>query len=335
MAHIDWGNNKHRVITPQTWSEKVKRKGGVHEISCHRRARASHAPQEPTKRLEMAKTDLVKAGFPADADVLTVGRLNTAWYKLTADERGTYMNKRTTSGRPGDGKKAEKRAKTEDRKARRAEANTNMKVAATLGLNPIPFGGDRDELEEEAEELAARGFNITAVSMSQPDDPTVFSDPLAGGVLNESSTFDTKQTSVLVVRVASAGQGSMVSAPTKVDSTTMEVVVSRLNQRDFAQQLHPEAEEEVVQANREKMDTTLKTLYGDHMDYSLLNNAFRALAPENESWTVRITVDEPYAFGDIQKVLVCKAPNAVDAMIIFPLVREDPVVEAKAIEMLF
>jgi len=37
-----------------------------------------------------------------------------------------------------------------------------------------------------------------------------------------------------------------------------------------------------------KMDTTLKTLYGDHMDYSLLNNAFRALAPENESWTVRV-----------------------------------------------
>ncbi len=46
------------------------------------------------------------------------------------------------------------------------------------------------------------------------------------------------------------------------------------------------------------MDKTLKQLYGEHMDYDVLDGAFRAII---------VTIASPYMIGDMKKVLVCKA----------------------------
>lgn len=67
-ANIDWGDGKERRISNNTWAVK-----------------------KPELRLARARLDLLNAGFAADARLLTVSRLNGAWYKYPEKERGDLL----------------------------------------------------------------------------------------------------------------------------------------------------------------------------------------------------------------------------------------------------
>ncbi len=48
------------------------------------------------------------------------------------------------------------------------------------------------------------------------------------------------------------------------------------------------------------------------------------MVPDTETWKIIVTIASPCMIDDMKKVLVCKAKNSVDAMVIIPLIREKP-----------
>lgn len=76
-ATIDWTGDKWKAIKPRTWTAK-----------------------NPENRLKLGKLDLITAGYPEDARLLTVSRLNGCFNsKLPKDERDRYnaLKKTTTT----------------------------------------------------------------------------------------------------------------------------------------------------------------------------------------------------------------------------------------------
>lgn len=281
-----------------------------------------------------AKSDLVRAGYAADAGLLNAGRLNTAWQKLDAKAKSEYIAARTEHG--GKSKRV-KSDKSGSKRERAADAQANSEIARSLGLNGAPLGvsdGDGDgALGDDDDLFGSRGFTVEAVAEGSTDE-RVYSHPMTGAVLHESGTFDSSS-SILIVRVSSAGLSSQVGEPKKVDKCTLEIPVSRQNQPTFVQQLAPKAEQDAIVKRRNQLDITLKELYGQHMDFEVLDRAFKAMVPDTESWKILVTIGAPYMIGDMKKVLVCKAKNSVDAMVIIPLIREEPDVQERPITMDF
>ncbi len=251
--------------------------------------------------------------------MLTSGRLNTAWQKLDGAERAKYLAARSQDA----GKKRAKPSKDESKKERVANAQANVDIARSLGLNGGEGGdGDASNHLDEDDLFGSRGFSVEAVAEGSTDE-RVYSHPMTGAVLHESGTFDSSS-SILIVRVSSAGLTSQVGEPHKVDKMSLEIPVSRQNQPNFVLQLAPTAAEEAIVKRRGQLDDTLKRLYGDHMDFDVLDRAFKAMVPDTETWKIIVTIASPYMIGDMKKVLVCKAKNSVDAMVIIPLIREEP-----------
>jgi hypothetical protein len=173
--------------------------------------------------VEAAKADLEHAGHVADAQLLTKGRLNTAWYKLTPDMRAQYAAARTTKTNASSGKKRARQEHTQgDKKGLRnfafvsplAEAQTNSTIARDLGLNNPSFGafsGTATTVEGADDEFRGRGFSITAlVEENMEQDEHTYQHPMCGGVLSKSGTYDDFAKSTLIVRVSSAGLESRV-----------------------------------------------------------------------------------------------------------------------------
>lgn len=205
------------------------------------------------------------------------------------------------------------------------EAQTNATISRSIGLY-ADAGDDDAELANEENSAGVRGFDIHVITKPS-DDASVVNSPMCGALLSEGAVFDSKSKSVLIMRVSSAGLECIVNEPKKVDDHTVEVVVTRQNQPDFVTQLMPSAEEEAVVEKRQFLNGRLQELFGAHVDYDAINNAFKAMVPEVEQWTVQATVFEPYLIGDVTKVLVCKAKGAVDALVVVPLEKNVPTVE--------
>lgn len=193
-----------------------------------------------------------------------------------------------------------------------------MSVARSLGLGGGPIEEEEAIDFDEEERAAARGFSLDVLSSPSPN-VAIQTSPMCGGVLSEGAVYDAKSHTVIIIRVSSAGMESMVGMPVKVDEATFEIPVHRQNQTDFVTQLMPDSPEEVTTQKREELNSKLQNLFGSHVDYDALNNAFKALVPETEKWTVQVTIEEPYIIGDVSKALVCKAKGAIDAMVIVPL----------------
>ena len=145
---------------------------------------------------------------------------------------------------------------------------------------------------------------------------------MCGGVLSEAGIFDNKSKNALFVRVSSAGMQSTVQKPVRIDDYNVEIPVSRKNMSDLVEQLIPAAQPETRKAFREKVGGQLTEKYGAHFDYDMLNTAFRAMVPENENWTIEVSVQPPFQFGKMSDTLILMSPGSVDAFAIFPLVRE-------------
>ena len=119
---------------------------------------------------------------------------------------------------------------------------------------------------------------------------------------------------------------SAVQMPIKVDDYNVEIPVSRNNMPDLVEQLIPQANDATKTVFRETLGTQLTSNYGAHFDYDMINNAFKAMVPESESWTVEVSVQPPFQFGKMSDTMFLKSPGAVDAFVVFPLLREQPVV---------
>lgn len=162
---------------------------GRSEISLEeiRRPKLSPAPSSPADRVESAKEDLRRAGYVADAALLNVGRLNTAWQHLSKEVKGQYLRERTLK----ETKKRTTGAQSTDgsRKQRLIEAQTNMDIARSIGLAPAPTLEENDDGGGALEEDIIRGFYVN-IETEQSSDPRVQQGPLAGAVLHEKGTFE-------------------------------------------------------------------------------------------------------------------------------------------------
>lgn len=154
------------------------------------------------------------------------------------------------------------------------------------------------------------------------------SSPNVSAVLIETTVFDEEQSSFLIVRVPAAGEGAVVEAPQYVPdptglATVATVRVTRSNPPDALRAILPKLNTMAKQQRfREKLE--LSRRYGQHMTYQVLNSAYQAMAPQEEGWTVRIMVNSPFHFGDIENVTVVTSSGARDSLMIFPLEREQP-----------
>ena len=72
------------------------------------------------------------------------------------------------------------------------------------------------------------------------------------------------------------------------------------------------------------MDQSLTKKYGAHINYKVVNNAFKTIVPKVETWTMQFEVRSPYRFGDLKDVTVYQSKGAVDTVAIFPLETEEP-----------
>jgi hypothetical protein len=48
------------------------------------------------------------------------------------------------------------------------------------------------------------------------------------------------------------------------------------------------------------------------------------MVPQMEAWTIEAAVCAPYIIGDIKEAVMFRAQNAVDALVLVPLEREEP-----------
>ena len=213
-----------------------------------------------------------------------------------------------------------------------AEAQGNLAVANSLGLAGSQFGAAVDQqAAEENDEDASRAFKVACITSDRAShDEHTYTEPMCGAVLSEAATYDDKSKDVLIVRVSSAGLECTVGEPIKVDPYTVNIPVTRINRGDFIHQLLPEASEAQRERQVAATDATIKTMFGNHFDYQVLNNAFNAMVPQQESWTIEVTVNPPFLFGNLKQSVMFKAPNAVDGLALFPLEKEEPRVEEKA-----
>lgn len=205
-----------------------------------------------------------------------------------------------------------------------------MEVSRSLGLAPpLPdveaFGGDRDSGGGDA----GSAFRITALvdDDAMEDDPRVYRHPMCGGVLSTAGSFDNAAKNVLIVRVSSAGLESSVGEPKKLDQYTVQIPVTRVNRPDFVHQLLPTASEHTRETRVGSTDELIRKTFGAHFDYNVLNAAFQAMVPEQESWTIEASVSQPYMFGNMKDTIMFRAPNAVDALALLPLELEEPLSE--------
>jgi hypothetical protein len=205
-------------------------------------------------------------------------------------------------------------------------------VAKSLGLASGQFGAgvDQPPVEQNDEEVP-RAFKVTCITGDEASqDEHTYTEPMCGAVLSEAATYDNKSKDVLIVRVSSAGLECMVGEPVKVDPYTVNIPVTRINRGDFIYQLLPEASDVLRAKQVAATEKTIKEAFGDHFDYQVLNNAFNAMVPQKEAWTVEVTVNPPFLFGNLKQSVMFKAPNAVDGLALFPLEKEEPRVEEKA-----
>jgi hypothetical protein len=205
-----------------------------------------------------------------------------------------------------------------------------MAVASSLGLAGNQFLAGAPVEEQNVEDVA-RSFKVECVTGDvQSLDVHTYSEPMCGAVLSEAATYDNNSKDVLIVRVSSAGLECTVGEPVKVDPYTVNLPVTRINRSDFIHQLLPEASEVQRAKKVAATDQMIKDLFGSHFDYQVLNNAFNTMVPERETWTIEVTVNPPFLFGNLKQSIVYKAPNSVDALALFPLEKEEPRSEEKA-----
>ena len=147
--------------------------------------------------------------------------------------------------------------------------------------------------------------------------------PLCSAVFCKKAEFDSKGTDLLIVHVQGAGPGSVVEPPVRVSPTEVRIPVRRSNMKTFISQMVPAGvpPERLLQFEQE-VSMTLKDAFGNHTDLQLLDNAFRALVPEQEKWFVEVTVKDPYKFKKIKKSRTFCHPNGIDVLSVLPLETE-------------
>lgn len=204
----------------------------------------------------------------------------------------------------------------------------NMQVSSSMGVSTGTGTQAAAPAAAEEEEEDPRFFKVQCVAgENEGNDPThTYTEPMCGAVLSEAGTYDSKTKNALIVRVSSAGMQSTVQKPIKVDDYNVEIPVSRNNMSDLVEQLIPAAPDETKTTFREMVGKQLTSNYGAHFDYDMINNAFKAMVPESESWTVEVSVQPPFQFGKMSDTMFFMSPGAVDAFAVFPLLREQPVV---------
>jgi len=176
------------------------------------------------------------------------------------------------------------------------------------------------------DEVPAVPFECVAIVEDSRDGPNgngLYKHPLVSGVLVRSNTFDSKQTTVAVVRVPGCGDGSFVSDPVSLGSSAIEFTVTRPNGNDFAEQLLPNGAAQLLEGARRNIDTEIQEKFGSHVDYGVLNAVFQVLAPPAETWKVRVTFHSPWMVGDFSKVLQYRTKRDADSWVIIPLRTEN------------
>lgn len=204
-------------------------------------------------------------------------------------------------------------------------ANSNALLAQSLGIGPI---GGGDGGNDDRDEAIGAPFQIEVEpNHDQIDDVRIYSNPLVRAVFVKKSDYDEESKDALIVLIPGFGFGSTIDKPHKISETEFIVCVHRTNQLNLVRQLNPAVEDGKVTNYSEKIDAAITKSFGKHFDYKLLNNAFHAMSPSDESWNVWISVNEPFALGNFNDVVCLHTKDAVDMVLCVPLRTQTPTVE--------
>jgi hypothetical protein len=210
-----------------------------------------------------------------------------------------------------------------------------MSLATSLGL--LPSGGsgaksvisDDVELFDDDEFFDGRAFCVDcAAGIDLSGDFAASSQPTCGGVFIEGNEFDEKAKTCLIVRVAKGGHNTNIGVPVRETARRVTILVTRTNAPDFVSQLVDPITEDVKKTElRVSVARQVQDKFGGHFDYELLNNAFRRMVPEAEEWTIEVTLQDPWLFGQLKDSLQFTARDAMDTLFMFPVEKELAVVK--------
>jgi len=277
-----------------------------------------------SERLVAAKRDLLEAGVPPEkVNSVTEGSLNHAWTLVSGETKKLALEARNgfygNTGRP--------------KSSRRKAAENNSAASSMLNLKSVEKADNIDlDEDEDFSDLTERKFEVSVESdpeMLFTEDASLFiTSPMCSAALLEGARCDKDQTTILFVRVPSAGQFSLVGEPEFVQNsglppTEVLIKVSRKNMADLVEQILPPGST-FAQLEHYRQKLELEKSFGQHMSYEVVNNCYKFLAPPTEEWTVRAKIKEPYHFADITKAFILSSCDGRDCVFLFPLERDLP-----------
>lgn len=207
-------------------------------------------------------------------------------------------------------------------------------MSTSIGLTRPSWksvAGGRIEDDEDDEATVTTGHSL---EIEQPPSYTegeaFLRMPLACSQIIETNPYDVQSKTLAMVRICGAGNNSRVAAPTRDADNEFSVIVERTNQRDLVALLDPNAAAGDIVQRQQDIESRIKGKFGQHTDYATINNAFSAMVPEVDTWTVRFRVQPPYTLGPLNDFFVIRSPSQGDAVIFAPLVREQALLHTEA-----
>lgn len=180
-----------------------------------------------------------------------------------------------------------------------------------------------DQDEEDDEELAEmqRQFHVDVIRTDGEDnaDPLIFLHANVSAVLATKGPYDEDAKDVLILRVVCPGTGVIISTGRRTSDSTIIFDITRENQSDFVRQLNPAVTDDVHAQKVQHIESLTTRQYGAHMTYKVINRAFKAMAPENESWTLTVRVDPPFLIGEAEQVSQFTGKGGADSLVLIPL----------------
>lgn len=155
---------------------------------------------------------------------------------------------------------------------------------------------------------------------------------LYAGMIAEGNQYDKASSDLFILRVSGAGKSCTVHSPQRLDDRTLAVMVTRDNETDFVTWLSSAGATD-GDRNQAKvdLDSALRASFGDHITYEIVTTAYSTLVSATDSWTITVTIFDPYTFADLSQVLVLQSGSMRhEALIIAQLLKERPTAAQEA-----
>jgi hypothetical protein len=216
-----------------------------------------------------------------------------------------------------------------------------LEVAQDLGLNTIlPDDQFEGVLGVPAQEPSnKRMFSVAMTGDEEAVDTNlnaqIFRHAVCSAVLLRPADFDPEAKPVLCVRLCGIGPQNTVSSPQRVTDRLVRLEITRNNNQDLLGQLVGDEvlSAELMRIAKDSFEATIKAKCGAHVTYDIINNAYKFLYTQQESWQVEIALLDQFSFDTMNNTVITRGRGSVtDTLVMFPLLTTVEHVVEKALE---